>query len=267
MQRLGLIAGNGRFPLIFAQAAKSRNVELVAVAIRGETSPKLANYVDKIRWIRLGEFSQIITTFLNEGINQVIMAGQIKPRHLFDKRIKWDDQIRNLLKDIENRKADTIFGSIAQRLKKEGIQLLDSTMYLDDFLAKKGVLTTRQPAFEEWDDIYFGMEIAKIMGALGIGQTVAVKNKAILAVEALEGTDATIRRAAKLGRGDIIVVKASKPKQDMRFDIPVIGPRTVKNLIKAKASCIAIEAGKTLIIDKDVCLTFANKKNICIVAI
>ncbi len=267
MQRLGLIAGNGRFPLIFAQAAKSKNVELVAIGIRGETSRKLANYVDKIRWIRLGEFSQIITTFLNEGINQVIMAGQIKPRHLFDKRIKWDEEIRNLLKDIENRKADTIFGSIAQRLKKEGIQLLDSTMYLDDFLAKKGVLTTRQPAFKEWDDIYFGLEIAKIMGALDIGQTVAVKDKAVLAVEALEGTDATIRRAAKLGRGDIVVVKASKPKQDMRFDIPVIGPRTIKNLIKAKASCIAIEAGKTLIIDKDVCLSLANKKDICIVAV
>ncbi|MFH1202565.1 MAG: UDP-2,3-diacylglucosamine diphosphatase LpxI [Candidatus Omnitrophota bacterium] len=267
MERLGLIAGNGRFPLIFAQAARSRNIGLVATAIRGETHPDLGRVVDKITWIRLGEFKEIVNIFKNEGLKKVVMAGQIKPKHLFDKKIKWDDDIKNIFKDIENRKADTIFRSIADRLKIEGIELLDSTLYLDEFLAKKGVLGRQQPTFDDWNDIYFGMEIAKIMGALDIGQTVVVKNKAILAVEAMEGTDATILRGGRLGRGEVAVVKVSKPQQDMRFDIPVVGPRTIKTLARVKARCLAIEAEKTLIIDKSVFLNLADKNNICVVGI
>jgi hypothetical protein len=195
------------------------------------------------------------------------MAGQVNPRHLFNSKVINNLEIKSLLENAEDKKADTIFGMIANRLEDGGFELLDSTTFLKDLLPPKGVLTKRQPDFGEWQDIYFGCNIAKEMGFLDIGQTVAIKNKAVVAVEALEGTDALIRRAGRIARRGVIIVKVSKPNQDMRFDIPVVGLNTVKNLIKSGANALAIEADKTLFIDKEPAVRLADKRGIVIVAV
>jgi len=267
MEKIGLIAGNRKFPILFSQAAKKKDVEIIAVAIKGDTSRVLSKYVSKIRWISLAEFSKLFDYFKSEGITKVVMAGQISPRRLFSREIEKDVQLKTLLDNIKDKKADTIFGAIAKKLADNGIELLDSTIFLDEYMPKKGVLTVREPSFDTWEDVAFGFKLAKEIAGLDIGQTVAVKNKAIVAVEAFEGTDNLIRRAGIVGKAGITVVKVSKPKQDLRFDIPVVGLNTIKSLIRAKAACLAIEAGKTLFIDKEVSLKLAEKKNLAIVAI
>ncbi len=194
------------------------------------------------------------------------MAGQVNPDNLFDKKVQLDEEFKSLFEAMKDRKADTIFTAVADKLKVHGIQLLDSTFLLADHLAPKGTLTRRGPTLRELEDIEFGKTIAKAMGAIDVGQTVVVKEKAIVAIEAMEGTDKTILRGGQIARGGAVVVKMSKPNQDLRFDIPVIGPRTIQTMIKAKASCLAIEAHKTLIIDRDKTIALANQRKICIVA-
>lgn len=267
MEKIGLIAGNRRFPIVLSQGAKKSKYYIVAVAIKGDTSRSLKKYVDKIYWINLNEFNRLFEIFKSEGITKIVMAGQISPHRLFSKEVTKNEELKNLLSSIENKKADTIFGAIAERLKEAGFELIDSTTFIKDLLPKKGALTKREPNFNEWEDIYFGFDLAKEIAYLDIGQTVAVKDKAIVAVEALEGTDRLIRRAGEITPGGFAVVKVSKPTQDMRFDIPVIGLNTVKNIIKAKASCLAIEADKTLFLDKEVSVVLADKNNISIVAV
>ncbi len=267
MEKIGLIAGNRRFPIIFCEAAKKKQCHITAIAIKGDTDPKLKKYVDKIYWLDLGEFSRIFEIFKNEGITKITMAGQISPYRLFSKEVNKDPGLKNLLASIKDKKADTIFGAIAAKLQECGLELMDSTVFIADSLPKKGTLTKKEPSFEEWEDIYFGLDLAKEVALLDIGQTVAVKNKAIIAVEALEGTDNLIRRSGKIGGAGQIIIKVSKPKQDMRFDIPVVGLNTVKNLIKSGAKALAIEAGKTLFIDKEQSLKLADKKGFCIVAV
>jgi len=267
MEKIGLIAGNRRFPILFSEAAKKKNYYIVAVAIRTETSYKLRKYADKIYWINLNEFSRLFEIFKDEGITNVVMAGQISPRHLFSKEIYKSEEIKGLLAGIKDKRADTIFGAIAEKLKISGFELLDSTTFIEGLLPGKGTLTKREPSSEEWEDIYFGLDLAKAVASLDIGQTVAVKHKAIVAVEALEGTDNLIRRAGNITGGGITVVKVSKPKQDKRFDIPVVGLNTIKNLIKANVACLAIEAVKTIFIDKEPSIKLADKKGIAIVAV
>ncbi|MDD5432814.1 MAG: UDP-2,3-diacylglucosamine diphosphatase LpxI [Candidatus Omnitrophica bacterium] len=267
MEKIGLIAGNRKFPFVFAQAAKKRNFSIVAVAIKGDTSSRLKKYVDKIYWLGLGEFSSMFKIFKAEGINKIIMAGQISPRRLFSKEINKDPVLKSLLSGIVDKRADTIFGAIADKLKEEGFELIDSTTFIEELLPKKGTLTKHEPDFSTWEDVYFGLELAKAVAFLDIGQTVAVKHKAIVAVEALEGTDNLIRRAGRISRGGAVVVKVSKPKQDKRFDIPVVGLNTIKVLTRAKASCLAIEADKTLFIDKEESVKLADKKGLAIVAV
>lgn len=267
MEKLGLIAGNKKFPILFSQAAKKRNYYVVAVAIKGDTSTELKKYVDKIYWIGLDEFLRLFEIFKNEGLTKIVMAGQISPGRLFSKELEKNREIKELLTSIKDKKADTIFEAVAKKLNDSGFQLLDSTTLVEEFLAKKGTLTKREPTFAEWEDVYFGWELAREIAYLDIGQTVAVKNKAIVAVEALEGTDNLIKRAGRIAGEGITVAKVSKPNQDMRFDIPVVGLNTVKNLVKAKASCLAIEAGKTLFIDKEKSVQLADKKGIAIVAV
>ena len=194
------------------------------------------------------------------------MAGQIHPRRLFDEALAANEDFRAIFTAMADRRCDTIFGSIADRLKKEGLELLDSTLLLKDHLAPKGTLTRRAPSEEELLDIEFGITIARNMGALDIGQTVLVKGKAILAIEALEGTDQCILRGGRIARHGAVVVKAAKPKQDNRFDVPVIGPRTIQIMQKCRATCLAIESGKTLMIDLDATIALANKFGITIVA-
>ena len=262
-----MIAGNRKFPLLFAASAKKKGYTVIAIAIKGDTSPVLKKFVDKIYWLSLAEFHKIFAIFKSEGVKNVVMAGQVSPFRLFSKEINKSQELKQILASLKDKKADTLFGAVAQRLEAEGFSLLDSTTLIEEHLPKKGTLTKLQPDFDTWEDIYFGLNLAKAVADLDIGQTVAVKSKAIVAVEAFEGTDNLIRRAGKVGRGKIVIVKVSKPKQDMRFDVPVIGLKTVKNLVKAKARCLAFEAGKTLFIDKEKSLELADKKGISIVAV
>lgn len=267
MDKIGLIAGNRRFPICFAEAAKSKNCYIVAVAIKGDTSAQLKKYVDKIYWIGLNEFRRLFEIFKSEGVAKIVMAGQISPQRLFSKEINRDEELKSILESTKDKKADTIFGAIAQNLKAAGFELIDSTLFLEELLPKKGTLTKVAADFDTWEDVYFAFDLAKEIAYLDVGQAVAVKNKAIVAIEALEGTDELIKRASKITRGGFTVAKVSKPKQDLRFDIPVVGLNTVKNLIKAKAVCLAIEAGKTLFIDQGQSIRLADKKALVIVAV
>jgi hypothetical protein len=267
MEKIGLIAGNRKFPLIFAEAARKKGCSIVAIAIKGDTSSCLKRLVDKTYWLSLSQFSRMFEIFKNEGVTKIVMAGQISPHRLFSKELEKDEVLRQMLASIKDKKADTIFGAIADKLKEEGLELIDSTTYLADYLPKKGALTKRSPSFEEWEDIYFGLELAKAIGYLDIGQTVAVKHKAVVAVEALEGTDNLIKRAGRITRGGFTIVKVSKPKQDKRFDIPVVGFNTLKTIAGARGKCLAIEADKTLFIDKEKSLAFAEKKGIAVVSV
>lgn len=266
-ERLGLIAGNGRFPLLFAQQAKNQGKNLVAVCIRQDTSGSINKLVDKSYWINVGELKKLIDIFKKEKIDKVVMAGQISPYLLFKMRSKFDDELKSLLKSIKDKRADSIFNAVAQKLSSSGIELIDSTLFLKDLMPNQGVLTKREPTNQEKEDIRLGFKTAKHLGSIDIGQTVVVKDGAILAVEAFEGTDAAILRGAILGGSGVVVAKASKPTQDMRFDVPLVGLRTINRIIKVKAACLAIEANKTLILDKQECINLANKRNISIVAV
>lgn len=267
MEKIGLIAGSRKFPLVLSEAARKKNYYIVAIAIKGDTSPSLKNSVDRIYWLALSEFRRMFEIFKKESVTKVIMAGQISPYRLFSKEIEKGKDLKSLLTNLKDKRADTIFGAIAEKLKEGGLELLDSTVFIKDLLPRKGALTKLGPDFSTWEDIYFGLELAKAVAHLDIGQTVAVKDKAVVAVEALEGTDNLIRRAGKITRGEFTVVKVSKPMQDMRFDIPVVGLNTVKNLIRAKAVCLAIEATKTIFLDKEASIKLADQKGISIVAV
>jgi DUF1009 family protein len=264
--KIGLIAGNGLFPILLAQAAKEQGCQVIAVAIKEETSPDLAQQVERIQWISLGELKKLFKFFQEEQIDQAVMAGQIKPAALFGK-IAFDDEFLSLLKEAKDRKADSLLKAVAERLGTIGVKLLDSTIFLKRYLAQKGQLTKSNPTQSEWEDIAFGFETAKQIAGLDIGQTVVVKNKAILAIEAIEGTDEAIRRAAVWDGLGVVVVKVSKPKQDMRFDVPVIGLETISVLDEVKARVLAVEAGKTLFLQKERCFSQAENSGICIVGV
>ena len=223
-------------------------------------------FVDQFRWFHAGELKKLFSFFKEQGVKKVIMAGQVNPDNLFDRRVQLDEEFKSLFEAMKDRKADTIFTAVADKLKSHGIELLDSTFLLQDHLAPKGTLTRRGPTLRELEDIEFATMIAKAMGGMDVGQTVVVKEKAIVAIEAMEGTDRTILRGGKIAQGGAVVVKMSKPHQDLRFDIPVIGPRTIKIMIKANISCLAVEAHKTLIIDREKSIALANQRRICIVA-
>jgi len=235
---LGLIAGNGKFPLLFAQKARSQNYKVVAAGIRGDTSFFLQFFVDKCAWFKVGDLKKLFNYFKNAGVKQVMMAGQVNPSNLFEKDIAFDDEFRNLFDALGDRKADTIFTAVADRLRDYGLELVDSTFLLKEYLAPRGTITKRGPSINELEDITFGTKIAKEMGGIDVGQTVVVKDKAIVAIEAMEGTDRTIVRGGTISQSGAVVVKMSKPDQDPRFDVPVIGPRTIKAMIKSKAKCL-----------------------------
>ncbi len=265
--RLGLIAGNGKFPILFAIEARRKGTEIVAIGIKEETSKELEKYVAKIHWLGVGELSRLLKIFSEECISSAVMAGQVQHKHLFDGAIKIDPRMWDLLNKLKDKKTDSLIGAIAGVLESSGIKLLESTTFLWDYLPEKGILTDKELSGENIADIEFGRDIAKSIAGLDIGQTVVVKNKTVLAVESIEGTDEAIKRGAKYGKEGIVVVKVSKPAQDMRFDIPVIGPETMSLLKELQASCLAIEAKKTLIIDKNETIKAANDSGIGIIAL
>lgn len=264
---IGLIAGNGAFPLMFARAAREQGIRVVAAAIKGDTSLCIHFMTGAVRWFAPGEFKQLFAYFRQHDVHEVLMAGQVNPDHLFKKDVPVDDEFKALFKALGDRRCDTIFGAIADRLKAEGMELLDSTFLIKDFLAPRGTLTRRAASVEESADIDFGITLAKQMGGLDVGQTVVIKGKAIVAIEAMEGTDRCILRGGAIAREGSVIVKMSKPAQDLRFDVPVVGPRTILAMKKVHASCLAIESGKTIMIDRKRTLALADNAGICIISV
>lgn len=265
--RIGLIAGNGTFPLIFARSAKAKGVEVIAIAINEETSMDIEKLVSKTYWLGVGELEGLLKILKEEHIRSIVMAGQVKHKLIFDSNIKIDKKMEFLLGRLKNKQTDSIIGAVAKVLELSGIKVLSSVTFLSDYIPEKGVLTRTSPAEKVLKDIEFGRHIAKVISGLDIGQTIVVKEKSVLAVESIEGTDEAIKRGARYGKDGVVVIKVTKPRQDMRFDVPVIGPDTINLLRDVKASCLAIEATKTLIIDKPETLRLADEAGITVIAI
>ncbi|MFQ5867658.1 MAG: LpxI family protein [bacterium] len=265
-KKIGLIAGNGRFPLILAQEAKRAGLEVVALAIKKETSPSLENLVDRIHWVDVGQLGDLIEICKKEGITRAVMAGQVRHTRLFS-QVKLDARAMALLAGVKDKKANSLLGAVADELSREGIELINSATYLSHLLPSPGILTRRKPTQKEWQDIEFGHKMAKEIAGLDIGQTVVVKDQAVLAVEGMEGTDLAIKRGGKLGRRDVVVVKVSKPQQDRRFDLPVVGERTVEVLKEAKAKIFAFSARNTILLNREKVVKRANQNGISLVAI
>lgn len=264
MEGIGLIAGDGNFPIILSNGLREKGKKVIAVGLENITSPALENGVESLHWIKVGQLGRLIKIFKKEGINRVVMAGKVSKTFMF-KDIRPDLRAISLYLKLKDRKDDTLLLGIVSELEKEGIKVEEPTRYVPHLLAEKGVITKRKPKKEELKDIEFGWPIAKEMGRLDIGQTVVVKDRAVLSVEAIEGTDAAIRRAGELGRGGIVVIKVAKPKQDMRFDAPVVGLNTIRTLKEAKAAALCVEAGKTILLEKEDMIKLADKEKICII--
>ncbi len=267
MPTLGLIAGNGRLPFLVARAYGSKaGHRVVAVGFKGDTDPTLSDSVDEFTWVGVGQLGRLIRLFSKAGVEEAVMAGQITPTRLFAK-VAFDARGLKVIAGLKDRKADTIFAAVADELAKDGIRLVDSTRYLDEHLPAEGVLTRTQPTPDQLEDVAFGAGIARALGGLDVGQTVVVKDRAVVAVEAIEGTNETITRAGRLGGEGVVVVKMAKPGQDMRFDVPVVGPKTIEVMAEAKAAVLAIEAKRTFVVDERATTNAADARGICVVAI
>ena len=279
--KLGLIAGNGRFPFLLLDAARAHGAEVVVAAIKEETDAEMdaragADAGVRVYWLSLGELSRLIETFHKEGVTQAVMAGQVKHKQIFSS-IRPDWRLAKLLLSLRTKNTDMLLGAVAKVLGDEGIELISSTSYLEPLLAKPGVLTRRKPSEQEERDIAYGRNVARVIAGFDIGQTVVVASQACVAIEAMEGTDSAIERAGALMGSleeeastldrSLTVIKIAKPKQDMRFDVPVIGVGTVETMRRAGATCLAIEAGRTLVFDADNVMTIADAAGIAVVAL
>jgi UDP-2,3-diacylglucosamine hydrolase len=287
--KLGLIAGNGHFPFLLLDAARAHGLTVVVAAIKEETDLAMnvraaADSNVRVHWMSLGELSRLIETFKAEGVTRAVMAGQVKHKQIFSS-IRPDWRLAKLLLNLRTRSTDVLLGAVAKVLGDEGIELISSTEFLEPLLAKAGVLTRRAPDDQELKDIEYGRTVARAIAAYDLGQTVVIAAQACVAVEAMEGTDATIERAGALFRSldaedavresradgttlrrSLTVVKVAKPKQDMRFDVPVVGVPTIRAMQQAGATCLALEAGRTLMFDPEGIVTEADKAGIAIVA-
>lgn len=279
MDRLGLIAGNGRFPFLLLEAARARGLHVVVAAIKEETDAEMDTRAAndpgmEVHWMSLGELSHLIDTFQKAGVRNAVMAGQVRHKQIFSS-IRPDWKLAKLLMSLRTRNTDMLLGAVAKVLSDEGIELISSTAYLEPMLARAGVLTQRAPNEVETNDIAYGLTVARGIAGFDLGQTVVIAAGACVAVEAMEGTDACIARAGSLmGSLDdeastlarsLTVVKVAKPKQDLRFDVPVVGVPTVRAMQAAGATCLAIEAGRTLLFDEETMLSEANAAGIAIV--
>jgi DUF1009 family protein len=265
--RYGLIAGNGQFPFLVLEAARSQGIDMVVAGIQEEASSELEKRASRFYWLGLGELSKLIKIFKTEGVTRAIMAGQVKHTKIFS-AIKPDWRLFQLLLSLPQKNTNSLIGGVAKILQSEGIQLEDSTLFLRPLLPKVGVQTRRQPTEEEQGNIQYGLKVARQLARLDIGQTVVISDRACVAVEAMEGTDATIQRAAILANGKpLTIVKVSKEKQDMRFDVPVVGLPTIAAMKAAGATAISVDAGKTLLFDRESLLKQADECGISIVAV
>jgi UDP-2,3-diacylglucosamine hydrolase len=265
--KYGLIAGNGKFPFLVLEAARSQGIEMVVAAIKEETFPEIEKHAATVHWMSLGQLGKLIKTFKAEGVNRAIMAGQVKHKQIFSSIIP-DLKMIQLLASLATKNTDSLIGAVAKLLEGEGIQLLDSTAFLRPLLPEPGVLTLRVPTDEEKRDLDYGCTIARELGRLDLGQTVVISDAACVALEAMEGTDAVIERAASLvGGRPLRVVKLAKPNQDLRFDVPVIGVATIRLMSRLNVTAMAIESRKTLMIDRDDLIREANANRIALVAV
>jgi DUF1009 family protein len=276
--RYGLIAGNGRFPFMVVEGARRAGVSLSVAAIREETDPLIEKEVESLTWVGIGQLGKMIRFFKGEGVEKAIMAGQVKHVQIFSGAVPDARMLKMLLK-LPRRNTNSLIGAIADELASEGIDLIDSTYFLQDSLPAVGTLTHRKPSAAERADVDYGLEIAREMSRLDLGQTIIVRGKACVAIEAMEGTDATIQRAGELMRGrearskikltsgPLTVLKLSKPDQDMRFDVPVVGVPTIESMLDAGATCLCVSAGKTLMFDRDEMIVLADKNKIAILAV
>jgi DUF1009 family protein len=281
MEKLGLIAGNGRFPFLLLDAARAHGLQVVVAAIKEETDAEMnaraaADPDVRVHWLSLGELSRLIETFKAEGVTRAVMAGQVKHKQIFSS-IRPDWRLAKLLLNLRTRSTDVLLGAVAKVLGDEGIELISSTAYLEPLLAGAGVLTKRAPDEEEQKDVAYGRTVARAIAGYDLGQTVVIAAQACVAVEAMEGTDATIARAGALFRTidpeaastlrrSLTVVKVAKPNQDMRFDVPVVGVATIETMQAAGATCLSVEAGRTLMFDPEAIVAKADLAGIAIVA-
>lgn len=264
--KYGLIAGNGQFPFLVVEGARAAGVSLAVAAIREETDPRINDVSEAVEWIGIGQLGKMLSFFKRQGVEKAIMAGQVKHVQIFSGAMP-DMRMVKMLWSLPRRNTDALIGGVADELAKEGIELIDSTFFIQDQLAAEGVLTRRSPSDDERQNIEYGLDIAHRIAGLDLGQTIVIRSRACVAIEAMEGTDATIRRAGDLAKGKLTVVKVAKPAQDMRFDVPVVGLPTVRTMVDAEATCLSITAKKTLIFDRAEMLALANKHKIAIVGI
>lgn len=263
--KYGLIAGNGKFPFLVVEGARKNGASLAVAAIKEETDRRIEEIAEKIIWVGIGQLGKMISFFKHEGVEKAMMAGQVKHVQIFSGALP-DLRMLKMLFGLKQRNTDSLIGAIADELAGDGIELIDSTFFIQDHLAREGVLSKRKPDETERGNIEYGLRIANEIARLDLGQTIVVRAKACVAIEAMEGTDACIERAGKLAKGKLTVVKVAKPNQDMRFDVPVIGVPTVEKMIEAGASCLCLTAGKTLIFDKKEMLALADRHKISVVA-
>ncbi len=262
----GLIAGNGRFPFLVLEGARSQGIEMAVIAIKEEAAPELEAQTKRLHWVSLGELSRTIDLLHKEGVTQAVMAGQVKHTNIFS-AIRPDWKLAKLLFALPRKNTDALIGAVAKVLEDEGIRLVDSTLFLKPLVPEAGVLTQRAPSEREAADIEYGLGVARQIAGMDIGQTVVISDKACVAVEAMEGTDETIARAARLANGKkLVVVKVSKPKQDMRFDVPVVGLPTIQEMRDCGATALAVDAGRTVLFDREKLIELANQVEIAIQA-
>lgn len=265
--KLGLIAGNGDLPKAVAEEARAKGYEIIAIGLEPLAEISLASAVDEIRWINVGKLGQVISFLKKSGAKKAVMAGKVPKTLLYKSKITPDLRAVKLLFSLKDKSDDTILLAVAKELKKEGITLLNSTDFTTSLLAPEGVLTKEVPTENEWKDIAFGWRIAKEIGRLDIGQTVIIRNHAVMAIEAIEGTDEAVKRGGRLAGSGAVVIKVSKPQQDMRFDVPVVGLDTLNSMLEVKARVLAVESGKSIIIGMEKLIKEAERAGITIVGV
>ena len=265
--KYGLIAGNGRFPFLVLEGARAQRSEIVVAAIKEETEPEIEHLAARVEWIGVGQLGRLIRFFKREQVTHVIMAGQVKHHQIFRLNALPDLRMVRMLTRLTAKNTDSLIGAVAEELAREGMTLIDSTRFLQPLLAEEGMLTRRSPTKEERADIEYGLSIAREIARLDLGQTIAVKDRAVVAIEAMEGTDAVIQRAGEITRNrPFVVIKVAKPDQDMRFDVPVVGPQTIETMKRAGATLIRVTSNKTLLFDKNDLIRLADEYGLAVVS-
>jgi DUF1009 family protein len=263
---IGLIAGDGKLPLLAASGMRALGYSVLAIGHRGMTRKDLKHQVTSLHWVNVGELGNMIGLLKGERIHRAIFVGGI-PKTLFFSRLKPDERAIQVLRRLKDKKDDAILRAIAEEMEREGIRVISPLLFLKEALAPQGCWTKRKLTEREQKDLLFGWSMAKKVGGLDLGQCIVVKDQMVLAIEAMEGTDETIRRGGRLGKGDVMVIKVCKPRQDRRLDLPVVGPTTISTLIKAGASALAVEAGKTIVVDKEEVIQAADQDGLCLIGI